>query len=186
MDRISLCFGYIYDMKRIKRYLFAPLLCLSLVSFAQDSCEILQKMNPDGSKYYFIGATRFFWTTEKQLKGGVITDEENYFLSLMPWPFPAKPAGSKIKGDLNLTLANGQSYILEHYDSRYMEADTVLMITYLIGKKQLDDFLKFDIEQASVIMEKGTEPRIYNFRLHKSAVREQLACFIDQRKRKKI
>ncbi len=152
-------------------------------SFAQDSCEIQQRISPDGTKYYAIRDRRFYWTEEKQLKGGVVTDGENFFLSLRPSPFPKKPAGSKLKDNLRVVLSNQQEYVLEQYDTRYMEADTVLLMSFQIGKKQLEDFLKFDIEQVAIVMVKNAEPIIYNFILHKSAVREQLGCFIDQRKR---
>jgi len=173
-------------MKWNYKYVILPLLLLALQSFAQDTCEIQQRINPDGSKYYSSRARRFFWTEEKQLRGSVVTDGENYFLSLRPKPFPKRPAGSKLKDNLRLVLSNQQEYVLEQYDTRYLDEDTILLMSFLIGKKQLEDFLKYDIEQVAIVMTKGETPTIYDFKLHKSAVREQLACFIDQRKRKLI
>jgi len=171
-------------MKLNKRYVFLLLLFIALQSLAQDSCEIQQRISPDGTKYYAIQDRRFFWTEEKQLKGAVVTDGENYFLSLRPRPFPKKPAGTKLKDNLRVVLSNQQEYVLEQYDTRYQEADTVLLMSFQIGKKQVEDFLKYDIEQVAIVMSKDAEPTIYNFKLHKSAVRKQLGCFIDQRKRK--
>ena len=173
-------------MKWDKKYFFIPLLLLVLPSLAQDSCEIQQRISPDGTKYYSSRARRFFWSVEKQLRGGIVTDGENYYLSLRPKPFPKRPAGSKLKDDLRLVLSNQQEYVLTQYDTRYMDEDTILLMSFMIGKKQLEDFLKYDIEQVAIVMSKGEPPTIYNFKLHKSAVREQLACFIDQRKRKLI
>src|SRR5690349_6422736 len=119
-------------MSQIKEYLLIPFLLMSVFLNAQDSCDIQQRMSPDGTKYYSIAAERFFWSSEKQLRGGVITDGENYFLSLRPWPFPAKPAGAKLKDDLRVVLSNRQEYVLDQYDNRYREADTVFSMTYLI------------------------------------------------------
>ena len=40
----------------------------------------------------------------KSLKGGIVTDKENYFLELHPVPFPEKPKGNKLKKDLEHLL----------------------------------------------------------------------------------
>jgi hypothetical protein len=58
-------------MKCFKKYVFLPMLLLTLQSLAQDSCEIQQRISADGTKYYSIQARRFFWTPEKQLRVGL-------------------------------------------------------------------------------------------------------------------
>lgn len=163
---------------------FIVLYLLFLLPFsglqAQQSCDIKNKVNPDGTLFYFIEPVRFYWTQTKQLNGGVITDEENYFLLMEPRPFPPKPEGNKLKKDIAVRLSNGQSYNLEHYDSRYSENDSIFDMLFLINKSNLEDFGKYDVEQVTIEMGKE-DARVYNFKLHKAAVREQLKCFMERK-----
>jgi len=133
-----------------------------------------------------MAPVNFYQTNAKSLKGCIVTDRESYLLELLPFPFPAKPAGNKLKDDLVLKLSNGVSYRLKHFDTRYVRSDTVMKMLFYIDKKDLELVLNFDVEEAIVDM-KGTEGiRIYQFKLHKSALREQLACFLkDEEERKK-
>jgi len=168
-----------------KMILFLGFLSVSISVFPQ--CEIQNRIYPDGSMFYYIEPVNFYWTESKDLKGGVETDKENYFLALQPSPFPEKPAGNKLKDDLELKLSNDSVYKLEHFDTRYMQHDSVMQMLYLIDSKKLDDFLNFEALSVKINME-GTEGiRTYVFKLHKSAIREQLSCFLkeDENKKKK-
>jgi len=109
-----------------KTILFLGLLPISISAFSQ--CEIQNRIYPDGSMFYYIEPVNFYWTESKELKGGVETDKENYFLALRPSPFPEKPAGNKLKDDLELKLSNDSIYRLGHFDTRYMEHDTVMQM----------------------------------------------------------
>jgi hypothetical protein len=128
----------------------------------------------------------FYWTEAKSLKGCIVTDMENYFLELYPIPFPEKPAGNKLKKDLILKLSNDSLYKLEHFDTRYVEKDTVMEMQYLIGKKDIDFLLKNEVIEVQIDM-MGTEGvRSYVFKLHKEALKEQLECFLmEEESRKK-
>lgn len=161
------------------------LLLLSTSLSAYPQCEILNFIYPDGSMMYYIEPVNFYWTETKELKGGVITDEENYYLSLQPFPFPPKPAGHKLKEDAVLRLANDSIYILKHFDTRYLENDSIMQMLYLIDRRHVEDFL--DYEAISVKINMGGEEgmRTYVFKLHKSAIKEQLACFLQDKERKK-
>jgi hypothetical protein len=161
----------------------AGLLLISAASFAQ--CDIKNKIYSDGSMFYYIEPVNFYWTESKDLKGGVVTDKENYYLALQPSPFPEKSIGNDLKEDLEIKLSNDSIYHLEHFDSRYIEHDTVFQMLYLIDKKEIDAFL--NNEAISVKMNMGgTEGiRNYVFKLHKSAIREQLACFLQEKENKK-
>lgn len=143
-------------------------------------CDILNRIYPDGSMFYYIEPVNFYWTQSKDLKGGVTTDKENYYLSLQPSPFPPKPAGHKLKDDLELKLANDSMYELEHFDTRYIEKDTVMQMLFLIDKKYMKDLQ--DLEAISVKINMGGDEgiRTYVFKLHKSALMEQLACFLKE------
>lgn len=79
----------------------------------------------------------FYWTVQKSLRGFIVTDRENYFLALMPLPFPPRPAGQKLKNDLKMRLSDGNSYSLEHFDTRYIGKDTVMQMLFLIQKADL-------------------------------------------------
>ena len=158
-------------------------LFVSLSASAQ--CEIQNRIYPDGRMFYYIEPVNFYWIESKELKGGVETDKENYFLALRPSPFPEKPAGNKLKDDLELKLSNDSVYKLEHFDTRYMQHDSVMQMLYLIDSKKLDDFLNFEALSVKINME-GTEGiRTYVFKLHKSAIREQLSCFLKEEENKK-
>jgi hypothetical protein len=150
-------------------------LSLSVTAFSQ--CEILHRIYPDETMLYYIEPVNFYWTQSKSLKGGVVTDKENYYLELLPSPVPEKSHGKKLKDLLELKLSNDSVYLLKHFDTRYVEQDTVMELLYLIDKKKLEDFLKFEVISVKINMQ-GTEGiRSYIFKLHKSAIREQLECF---------
>jgi len=158
-------------------------LCIALPSFSQ--CDVLHRVAPDGTMLYYMEPVNFFWTTAKSLTGCIVTDRENYFLELHPLPFPEKPAGKKLKEDLELTLSNGTDYKLSHYDTRYTGNDTVMEMLYLIDKKALEDFLNFEATKASINMMGDEGIRTYVFKLHKTALQEQLACFLNKPEHKK-
>jgi hypothetical protein len=137
--------------------------------------------------YYYIEPVNFYWTKSKSLKGGIVTDKENYFLELNPVPFPEKPEGNKLKKDLELKLSNGQTYILQHYDTRYVKKDTVIEMLYLIDNKDIEFLKNYEVVQATIDMLGEEGIRTYVFKLHKTALMEQLECLMkeDEHKKKK-
>jgi hypothetical protein len=148
-------------------------------------CEILNKIYPDGSILYYIEPVNFYWTESKDLKGGVVTDKENYYLALQPAPFPEKSTGNKLKEDCELKLGNDSTYLLEHFDTRYLEQDSVMQLLYLIDKEDLDDFVNFEAISAKINMGEEEGLRTYVFKLHKKAIQEQLTCFLKEEENKK-
>jgi hypothetical protein len=158
-------------------------LSVSISSFAQ--CEVLNRVTPDGSMQYYMKPVNFYWTSTKSLTGCIVTDKENYFLELQPLPFPEKPAGNKLKKKLILKLSNHSIYELKHYDTRYIEKDTVMEMLYLINKKDMDKLLNFEVVEAKIDMMGDEGIRSYVFKLHKSALKEQLACFLKEEEEKK-
>jgi hypothetical protein len=169
----------------LKSCTFLQILTASLVSFAQ--CEILNRVTPDGTMQYYMEPVNFYWTSAKSLKGCIVTDKENYFLELLPVPVPEKKIGKKLKNDLTLKLSNGETYQLQHYDTRYVEKDTVMEMLFLITQKEFDFFAVNEVVSVDIDM-KGVEGiRNYEFKLHKTALKEQLACFLkeDEDKKKK-
>jgi hypothetical protein len=168
----------------IKKGAFGLLfLFVSTSLFAQ--CEILNRVAPDGSMQYFMEPVNFYWTSAKSLKGCIVTDKENYFLELRPLPFPEKPGGNKLKKQLTLKLSNDTSYQLKHFDTRYVEKDTVMEMLYLINKEDMGHLLDFEVIEARIDMMGEEGIRSYEFVLHKSALKEQLACFLKEEDDKK-
>ncbi len=167
---------------RIKCILIALLCTLSTAIFAQ--CEIQSRVYPDGSLLYSMAPVKFYWTEAKELYGGVVTDKEHFFLSLQPIPFPEKPAGIKLKDNLLLTLSNQQKIELTHYDTRYMQNDSIMEMLFLLDKKDLE--AAYTYEASSVKMNMGEEEgyREYHFKLHKTAFQDQLACFLEDKSEK--
>lgn len=166
-----------------KIVLLIGFLLITISSFPQ--CDVQNFIYPDGSMFYYIEPLNFYWTETKELKGGVITDKENYYLAMQPSPFPEKPHGNKLKEDLELKLANDSVYHLKHFDTRYLDHDSTMQMLYLIDKKSLDDFLNFEVISAKINMGDDEGVRTYVFKLHKSAIREQLACFLKEEENKK-
>ena len=167
----------------MKTIILFVLMSVSLQSFSQ--CEILNRLLPDETMLYYMQPVVFYWTSAKELKGCVVTDKENYFVGLRPRPFPDKSQGNKLKEDLEIKLANDKIYRLSHYDTRYTENDTVVELLYLIDKKELDDFLNFEVLSAKINMKGDEGMRTYVFKLHKKALMEQLACFLKEYEHKK-
>jgi hypothetical protein len=116
------------------------------------------------------------------LKGVAITDEQNYFLALKPRPFPEKPIGTRLKEDLKITLSNNEEYSLKHFDNRYLDYDTSLLFLYVIPEKLLPDFRKYEVENVKMMMGDEGE-RVYTFKLHKTAIKDQLNCLIENLER---
>jgi len=158
---------------------------LSFAMSAFPQCEIQNLIYPDGSMLYYIEPVNFYWTQSKNLKGGVVTDKENYYLALQPSPFPEKPLGHKLKDDLELKLANDSTYRLKHFDTRYMEHDTVMQMLYFIDPPYVDDLLKFEAVSVRINMGSTEGLRTYVFKLHKAAIKEQLDCFLKEKENKK-
>ncbi len=166
----------------MKNFILFLFFAISISSFAQ--CDISNRLSPDGTMYYTMEPKVFYFTKTKELKGGIITDKENYFITLQPIPFPEKPEGRKLKGDLILTLSNNKTYPLRHFDTQYMDHDSTMQLLYLIDMKDVDDLLNFEAAEVKIDM-KGTEGiRTYAFKLHKKAIQEQLACFLNEEKAK--
>lgn len=152
--------------------------------FSQDlpaQCDIKNKIGIDGSLYYYIGPVRFYWTTEKQLEGGIVTDKEHYFLTLYPSPFPDRKTAEKLRDRIDVTLSNSKQYSLENFNSHYDKSDSSFRMMFLIDKKMLDDFGSNDVEQVKINMGDSSGIRTYNFRLHKSAIKEHLGCFLNKK-----
>jgi len=155
-------------------------LSFPISSFAQ--CEILNRVAPDGSMQYYMDPVNFYRTSTKSLKGCIVTDKESYFLELHPKPFPEKPAGNKLKNQLVLNLTNGETYKLKHFDTRYVEKDTVMEMLYLINKKDIDFLMVNEVSGIMIDMMGSEGTRSYELKLHKSALRDQLACFLKEDK----
>jgi hypothetical protein len=162
----------------MKKLFFIGLILLILgnKSFAQ--CEIKNRVLADGSMIYYSDPEVFYTTKSKSLKINIVTDKESYFVALQPTPFPEKKIGKKITDDLVIHLADKNAYKLTHYDTQYIQNDSVMQVLYLIDSKDLEAFSKFEALVATINM-KGTEfIRDYNFKLHKDEIVKQLACFL--------
>jgi hypothetical protein len=168
------------NMKRIA--LILGLIVFSMHGFSQ--CDIKYRVNPGGMMQYYMEPVNFYWTLQKSLRGCIVTDKENYFLALMPLPFPPKPAGQKLKKDLKMTLSDGKSYSLEHFDTQYIDQDTVMQMLFLIKKEDLNTLLNQQIVNVTLGMMGNEGMRTYTFKLHKSALKEQLDCFLKKKDEK--
>jgi len=167
----------------LKTVLLTALLTISFNSFPQ--CEIKNRLYADGSIFYYLEPVNFYYTKAKSLKGGIVTDKEDYYLELEPVPFPEKPAGLKLKEDLEVTLSTGNSFKLKHFDTHYEQKDTVMKMLFFIDKEVYVQFLNFEVSGVKINMMGDEGIRPYVFKLHKAALKEQLDCFLKQEKEKK-
>jgi hypothetical protein len=172
-------------MKAIIKKSFLALVFFSATISAFSQCEILNQVAPDGSMQYFMEPVNFYWTSAKSLKGCIVTDKESYFVELHPFPFPEKPAGNKLKEDLELKLSNGETYKLKHFDTRYIDKDTVMEMLFLISKKDIDYLMINEVDVIMIDMKGDEGIRSYELKLHKSALKEQLTCFLKEEEKKK-
>jgi hypothetical protein len=60
-----------------------------------------------------------------------------------------------------------------------------MKMLYLINKKDLDLLLNYEVTEASIDMMGDEGIRTYVFKLHKAALKEQLACFLKEEEEKK-
>ncbi|KAF2510723.1 hypothetical protein EYY60_09430 [Flavobacterium zhairuonense] len=165
-------------MKKIGFVFIGLLVLVSTKIIAQ--CDIKNRVAADGSMMYYFEPEVFYTTKSKSLKINIVTDKEHYFIALQPTPFPSKKEGKKIKADLLMHLADNKTYTLTHYDTQYINNDSIMQVLYLIDDKDVESFSKFEAQVAEIRME-GTEfVRDYTFKLHKAAIIRQLACFLKE------
>lgn len=139
-------------------------------------CKITQVKNADGSLFLSTENSLMYQTSKKKLVERLATDNEHYFLEIFPTPFLPKPAGSKVKKDLKVTLSNQKSYVLSHFDARYLDKDSSFSLLYLFNSKDIPDFKQFKIN--SIVLNDGTaDNATYKLVLHPDAIQKQLACF---------
>ena len=159
------------------KFLFAVFIFLSAKVIAQ--CDVTERMMADGTMYYHGELLLFYKTSEFQLSGNIVTDKENFFLRLRPFPFPEKPKGTKLKDALVVKLANDTTYILKAYDMRYTDRDTGFTMIYIFDKKDIEPFVRNEVVEVKLNL--GAEPKAYVFRLHKDAIRTQINCFTQKK-----
>ena len=173
----------IMKTKILQSLLIIGFVSISIVSFAQ--CEIKHRIYPDGSMLYYIEPVNFYWTEAKDLKGGIMTDKETYFLALQPNPYPEKSLGKKLKSDLLLKLSDEKEYIFKHFDTRYLDGDSIMEMLFFIEKDEMQPLQAFEVLQAKINMMGEEGVRTYTFKLHKAALKEQLDCFLKEEEDKK-
>lgn|GEM_PF-1448600 len=151
-------------------------LLILFICSANAQCKITQVKNADGSMFLSTENSLMYQTSKKKLVERLATDNEHYFLEILPTPFLPKPAGSKVKKDLAVTLNNQKVYILKHFDSRYFDKDSSFSLLYLFNSKDIADFKQYKI--SSIVLNDGTADNAkYNLVLHPNAIQTQLACF---------
>jgi hypothetical protein len=53
---------------------------------------------------------------------------------------------------------------------------------YLINKKDIDNLMNFEVTEADIDMMGNEGVRTYELKLHKTALKEQLDCFLNDEK----
>ena len=73
----------------------------------------------------------------------------------------------------------------KHYDTRYVKNDTVMKMLYLIEKDDMEPLLSYEVIEVKIDMMGEEGVRTYVFKLHKSALKEQLTCFLKEEENRK-
>ena len=66
-----------------------------------------------------------------------------------------------------------------------LKNDTVMEMLFLIDKEDMDPLLNFEVVEVKIDMMGDEGIRTYEFKLHKSALKEQLACFLKEEEDRK-
>ncbi|OYU56486.1 MAG: hypothetical protein CFE25_04405 [Chitinophagaceae bacterium BSSC1] len=160
----------------MKKVLGICSVCMLFSYWSIGQCKISQVKNADGSLFLSTENSLMYQTSKKKLVERLATDNENYFLEILPTPFLPKPAGSKVKKDLTVTLSNQKTYTLKHFDARYLDKDSSFSLLYLFNSKDIPDFKQYKI--SSIVLNDGTaDNATYKLVLHPDAIQKQLACF---------
>lgn len=141
---------------------------------AQDNdCVVKNLVHADGTMYYYIEPDTLYFTNAKQLKGGIITDKENYFITLYPFPVPTAVGSLKKYEPLELTLKNKQIESLEFYDARFMN-DSTFVLWYLLDVKKNKLLFENEVEQVKITSPDST--LVYKLKLHKDGFLRHFNC----------
>ncbi len=165
----------------MKQLLLVVLLAISLTSFSQ--CEIYNRLASDGSMLSYMEPSVLFWSSTKELQGSILSNNSTYFLGLQPAPFPVKPIGMQLKDKLQVTLANQKIYLLDLYDVQYLDDESIMQLIYIINKNDIADFVNKQIIDVRIYLGKEEGIRFYSITLHKTALQEQLSCFLKEEKK---
>lgn len=157
-----------------KFFLVLSLFLAPCFSFSQSGkCDIKSIVQPDGTMYYYVAMDTFYFSQARQLMGGMVTDKENYFLTLEPKPSPTSIGKLKDFKPLTVHLANDSTYKLDFFDARYVN-DSIYVIMYMFNPKKDKAFLNYGVER--VTMETPSMKETYNFKFHKNAIIRHLKC----------
>ncbi len=157
------------------RYFFLVFFIFFIVH-GNSQCEVKSKLWPDQTMYFSVSPELFFYTEVKSLKGNITTDKHNYFLRLLPKPFPAKEEKKNLDHAIKIVLTNDSAIVLENFDVEYRSRDTSLSLMYLIPDKFLSLFTEHDVKSLTIDLGDQSGERHYGFVLHKATLREQLNC----------
>jgi len=84
-----------------------------------------------------------------------------------------------------VTLSNGRSCVLKHFDTRYRDKDASLALLYLIDKNDIEYLMIFEITEVKIAMTDNEGIRSYVLNSQKSSLNEQLLCLLKEEERKK-
>ena len=159
-------------MKRI----LILLLLISCSVNAYGQCKIKNRLSPNNVLVHYMDPIRVFWTESKSLYCATHSDGEHYFLELYPKPFPALSKPNKLNDPAVVTLANENEYSLEHFDTRYLKEDSSMIMLFMIGESELEQFRSVQISKISINLGDESGNRKYLLKLHKDAISTQLKC----------
>ena len=141
-------------------------------------CDIESRLDLNGIMYFYAEPVKVYWTSSKNLYCGAVTDKKDYYLQLYPEPYPSKPKGSMRKSPATIILEEGEEISLKNFDTWYDTSDSIFKMLFLIPHEMMDAFTEKEITTVSIDMGDEEGIRVYNLKLHKAAIREQLKCLI--------
>jgi len=163
---------------KMRSVLLTAMLCFLKLTTGFGQCEIESRLDPNGILYFYAEPVKVYWTSAKSLYCGAVTDKKDYYLQFYPNPFPAKPKGSMRKSPATIKLEGDKEITLKNFDIWFDTSDSIFKMLFLIPDGELQSFTSDEMLEVSIDMGDEEGIRVYNLKLHRSAIREQLKCLI--------
>lgn len=161
------------------RFFFVCLAACGL-KFVAGQCEIQNRINPDGTMFFFAEPTLIWGRQPASLRTSVVTDKEHYFIAFEPDSFPPDPKGFQLKYHALVELSNHKEHELEFFFSLYrkFKEDTVsrFVVIFTIPKELMGEFIDHDLQVVKIKPEEEEKFREFRITHNKGVIRKQIQC----------
>ena len=170
---------------RIIQNLLLVCCLVSSINGASGQCVIHNRVNPDGTMFFFGSPVPISVMHKVDLFASVVTDKEHFFIAFESDLFPPEPKGLLLQDSAIIVLTNQKEYALEFFFSFYRneKGDSMnhLVMTYSISKSILKDFYDYPVQSVILKIEKDGEYQNFPVVSNKDVIQKQLECLKQER-----